>query len=117
MCKHTLPAQLSVFLHFSELMKLSENTLVSFLSFPTAACVRNLRELLLSHRNTEKDVNYRSSDLPFVGTHNSWAVRADFLSLFDPFPGLPPHALSVNMRSLQGGEPEQIYLQPNGINR
>lgn len=58
MCKHALPARLSASFHFSELMKLSEKSLVSFLCgsllFPTAACAHNLSTLLLTHPNTAK---------------------------------------------------------------
>lgn len=69
MCKHALPPRVSVSLHFSELMKLTENTLVSILCgsllFPMAACVHDLHTLLLTHINSAKDVNYRSSNLPW----------------------------------------------------
>lgn len=87
-CKQALLARDAASPHFSGLMKLSENSLVSFLStspsFPTAARAHDLHALLLTHRDSATDVNSAAVRSPLRATFPaSWASCPNILPVFD----------------------------------
>lgn len=87
-CKQALLARVAASLHFSDLVKLSEYTLVSSSSsslfFPTAARAHDLHALLLTHRNSAIDVNSAAVQSPLRATFPaSWASCPNILPVFE----------------------------------
>lgn len=87
-CKQALLARDAASPRFSGLMKLSECSLVSFLStsllFPTAARAHDLHALLPTHRDSAIDVNSAAVRSPLRATFPaSWASCPNILPVFD----------------------------------
>lgn len=116
-CKQALLARVAASLHFSDLMKLSEYSLVSSSStsllFPTAARAHDLHTSLLTHRNSAIDLNSAAVQSPLRATFPaSWASCPNILPVFDSLCVCATFLLFVGGKKAAG-----ICLQPNERSR